>query len=268
MLYLHNKGLEHAMINRIWAYIKESLWIFVTILFPIILGIDNINEFLNENYYRWVFALVLILLANVMSFKNFESKKELTDTISELTDRNENLVNHLESVPISMIKTLSINFKFENDSRITLYRVKPNETFIPVARFSKSPIYRKMGRLEYPIDSGFIGKCWVEGKAQLDKLADYSKSPKRYVSEAMKQGGMTEAEIHNLSMKSRSFYCKRLDYNGDEPIAVLVFESMQTTLPQNIEVFNKYLEGPFGKVLIDTVNLNIQASQDGGSENG
>ena len=162
-----------------------------------------------------------------------------------------------------MIKTLAIKYKFGNDSRITLYKVNPTETFIPVARFSESPHYRKMGRKEYPIDSGYIGRCWRDGVASDEKLADYSKSPKRYVSEAMKQGGMSEEEIHSLLMKSRSFYCKWLDYNGDEPIAVLVFESMQTSLPTNIEEFNKYLEGPFGKVLIDTVKLNIQTSQGG-----
>lgn len=251
------------MILRIWNYLKESSWMFITILFPILVGIDVIDEFLDKSVCRWVLAIGLFLTANILSFKKFESKQKLYEDITGLENTRDTLINNLESVPVGMIKILAKNFKIGNDSRITLYRVSPEETFIPVARYSDSPLYRKLGRNEYPIDSGYIGKCWKDGKAVKERLADYTNNPNRYVQEALKQGGITESEIHGLLMKSRSFYCKRLDYNGDEPIAVLVYESMKTTLPANIDDLNKFLEGPFGKVLIDTVQLNLTSVQGG-----
>lgn len=235
--------------------IRETWVTLVTILFPILVGIDVIKNFLDEHYLRWVLGVALYLFGSILTAKSFKSKKDLKDRIAELENANSMLVTNLESVPVDMIKTLAKHFKLRNDDRVTLYRVRDRNSFVPVARFSESPIYREMGRKEYPINSGFIGQCWEKGEVFKERLANYDSSPNRYIEQALKQGGMTEEEITNLQMKSRSFYCKRLHHNGDDPIAIIVIESMQTNIP-NLEEMKKFLEGPFGNVLIETVKKN------------
>jgi hypothetical protein len=244
-------------------YLKENWGSYITILFPILVGIDAIKDILDGHYLRWILGIALFLIANWHTAKTFKSKKELEDRVSNLENINTMLVSNLESVPVDMIKILSKHFKLENNDRVTLYRVRDKDTFIPVARFSESPIYREFGRSEYPIDSGFIGQCWVQGEVTKEKLADYDSNPQRYIKQALKQGGMTEDEVKSLQMKSRSFYCKRLHYNGDDPIAIIVIESMNTSLPANLDEIKEFLGGPFGKVLIDTVQKNTPIGQEG-----
>lgn len=242
-------------------YIKESWGNFIVILFPILVGIDLIKDFLDKHYLRWVLGIGLFLVANWKSIASYQSKKELNDKISNLENTNTMLSSNLESVPSDMIRILSKYFKLGNDVRVTLYRVKDNKTFIPVARYSENPIYRQFGRNEYPIDSGYIGQCWLTSEVVKEKLPDYKRSPKGYINEAIK-GGLTEDEVNALQMKSRSFYCKRLHFNGDTAIAIIVIESMKPTLPPNFNEINRFLEGPFGKILIDIVQKNTPIGQE------
>jgi hypothetical protein len=247
---------------KYWRYLKESWATVIVILFPILVGIDAIKDFLDKDFLRWLIGILLFLGANWKAMKNFHSKKELMDTISSLENTNSMLISNLESVPVDMIKILAQYFKLGNNVRVTLYRVRENDTFIPVARYSESPIYRKFGRREYSVDSGYIGQCWLEGEVVKEKLPDYEKNSTRYIEQACR-GGLKEEEVKALQMKSRSFYCKRLHFNGDAPIAVIVIESMDTTLPTNLNDIKKFLEGPFGKVLIDTVQKNTPIGQEG-----
>lgn len=248
---------------KIWQYLKETWLSLITILFPILVGIDIVKDFLDESYLRWFLAICLFLLANAQTYVTFKSKKDLEEKTAELENTNSMLVNNLESVPIDMIKIFAKHFKLTNEDRVTLYRVKGNDTFIPVARFSESPIYRRFGRKEYPVDSGYIGECWTKGEIKKEKLPDFEKSPQKYIERASKSGGMTEEVIKGLQMKSRSFYGKRLHFNGDNPIAIIVIESMHNTIPLNIEEIKRFLDGPFGKVLIDTVQKNTPIGQEG-----
>lgn len=246
------------------SYFRENWGSFITILFPILIGIDAIKDFLDEHYLRWLLGITLFLIGNFQTVKMYSSKKALKDSISKLENDNAMLLNNLESMPVDMIKILAKNFKLGNDERVTLYRVIPNEAFVPVARFSESPVYRKFGRKKYPNDSGYIGECWLKGEVKKEKLADYESNPKRYIDQALRQGGsLTEEAIKELQMKSRSIYCKRLHYNGDDPIAIIVIESMKTTLPLNIDEVKQFLDGPFGQALIDVVQKNKPIGQEG-----
>lgn len=247
-------------LKKIWNYLYENWGNFITILFPILISIDKIKNFLDDHYLRWVFGVILFLIASVQSVRSFTSKKELNERLARLENENSMLKSNLEAVPLDMIRILAKQFKFENDDRVTLYRVTPEETFIPVARFSESPVYRKFGRKFYPSDSGYIGECWLNGEVKKEKLADYyngDASRKRYIEQALKQGGsLTKEDVEGLQMKCRSIYGKRLHYNGDAPIAIIVIESMKTSLPMNTDDIKKFLDGPFGKVLIDTIEKN------------
>lgn len=248
------------MLKKIWNYLYENWGSFITILFPILISIDKVKNFLDDNYLRWALGVILFLIASAQSVRSFTSKTELNGKIARLENENGMLKSNLEAVPFDMIRVLAKQFKFENDDRVTLYRVTPEETFIPVARFSESPVYRKFGRKFYPNDSGYIGECWLKGEVKKEKLADYSNndiSRERYIEQALKQGGsLTREDVEGLQMKCRSIYGKRLHYNGDDPIAIIVIESMKTSLPINTDDVKEFLDGPFGKVLIDTVQKN------------
>lgn len=240
----------------IWRFIKESWGALITLLIPILISIDFVREFLGGHFLRWLIPISLLIVGFIHTKKSFENKESLEELSSRFEYRNSILLSNLESIPRTMIKEFSKYLNLSNEYRITLYRVKEKKSFVPVARYSESPIYREDGRSEYPIDRGFIGQCWEKGEIKKDSLPSYERNPARYIRESVKQSNMYKTEINSLGMKSSSFYCKRLDYNGDEPLAIVVIETTKTRLGLDINVLREYLEGPFGKTLSDTVKMN------------
>lgn len=251
--------------SKIKEFLRDNWGSLITILFPIIVSINYVERILNDNYLYWILAVTLITIGFVQTVYTSSSKKTLMQKIVKLEDDNSFINETINALPLDMIKILSKHFKLGNDERVTLYEIRDDETLIPVARFSESPIYRKYGRSAYTNDSGYIGECWAKGFVKVEKLADYSRNPDRYVQQAMKNGGsLSEIEIHGLQMKSRSLYGKRLHYNGDKPIAIVIIESMATDLPVSVDDLNKFLSGPFGKVLIESLQKNMLSKGRGG----
>lgn len=241
---------------RVIKLLRETWGNLLTLLLPILISIDVIRDILNNYYLLWAVAIILFVIGYYQTIKHFKSRDSFIEDIGELENARTILNTNLESIPFSMIKELSKFLELGNRDRITLYRVKENQSFVPVARFSESPIYRNYGRRQYPINKGFIGQCWREGEVKKEGLPSYDRSPENYVNATRDQTNMAEEEIKNLEMKSSSYYCKRLDHNGDDPMAIVVIESTKTRFSINIEEIKLFLEGPFGKTLINTVKMN------------
>lgn len=242
-----------------WRYYKENFYTLIILLFPILVSVDAIKDYLDKSWYYWGVSILIFLGANVISIKNYESKNELKNRIIHLEEYNSNLNSTLESIPIDMIKTLGKAIKLGNEERITLYRVDSNDenkVFVPVARFSDNPNFKQYGRSTYPLNQGYIGQCWEKEEIYVSNLESYEKKKRKYISDA-KKVGMEQSDIESLSMKSRSFFGKRLHHNGDDAIAILIIESMNQTLPFEVEELKKYLQGPYGMMLIDSVQKNI-----------
>ncbi|UDK97156.1 hypothetical protein EYB33_12975 [Lysinibacillus sphaericus] len=235
---------------------KETWGSLLIILIPLLYTIEYTKDLVIKIPFHWVISLVLFIWAWVQTSRNFVSKKELTNNISSLENENGMLKSNLESIPENMVKIFYKHFNLGNEDRVTVYRVKDNEFFIPVGRFSDNPSYKKSGRSEYPLDSGFIGKCWTDGEFKIQNLPNYNRNQEKYIEQVKKKCDIDENLLKGLNMKSRSFYCKRLTFNGDEPIAVVVIESFNTSLPDTTE-YNQFLEGPFGKSLVESIKNNL-----------
>lgn len=245
---------------------KETWGSLLIILIPLLYTIEFSKDLLIKIPFHWLISIVSFVWAWVQTNKNFTSKQKLTNEISSLENENGMLKSNLESIPENMVKIFFKHFKLGNDDRVTLYRVKDNEFFIPVGRFSDNPKYKKSGRSQYPIDSGFIGKCWAEEEVIIQNLPIYTRNEKKYLEAVTKKCEIDQNVIKGLKMKSRSFYCKRLTFNGDEPIAVVVIESLNTSLKDS-DHFKQFLEGPFGKSLVEAIQNNLPVGG-GGKTNG
>jgi len=241
---------------------KETWGSLLIILIPLLYTIEYTKNYVIKLPYHWILSIFLFVWAWIQTNRNFVSKKGLTNKISSLENENGMLKSNLESIPENMVKIFYKSFNLGNEDRVTVYRVKDNEFFIPVGRFSDNPNYKKSGRSKYPIDTGFIGKCWIEEEVIIRNLPNYHKNQEKYIEHVKKKCDIDENVIKGLKMKSRSFYCKRLTFNGDEPIAVVVIESVNNSL-QDTTQYNQFLEGPFGKSLVESIKNNLPIGEGG-----
>jgi hypothetical protein len=241
---------------------KETWGSLVIILLPLIYTIDYTKNFIMKIPYNWIISIVLFIIAWIQTNNNYKSKKELNENISYLSYQNNTLKSNLDAIPENMIKHLYKHLKLGNNDRATVYRVKDNEWFIPVGRFSENPLYKKSGRDKYPIDSGFIGKCWAEEEVRVQNLPNFYKNHERYINVVKQKCYIEEHTLKSLRMKSRSFYCKRLTFNGDEPLAVVVIESTDAALPVKPEEVRMFLDGPYGKSLVEAIRNNLPAGKE------
>lgn len=247
---------------KVKQFLKESIGTLIAAIFPILVSFNLINDFFNRYYLLWFILILIIIWAYYYSYKQFKTKGELKQKVAKLENENTILDENLRSLPQSMLTYFSKHFKLGNEERVTLYRIIPDQSFIPVARFSESPVYREFGRSKYPMDEGFIGQCWMKGELKKEGLPSFNNNPEAYLSKVASVSNMPIEVIEKLTMKSSSFYCKRLSYNGDEPLAIIVIESTKTRLRLDIESIRSYLDGSFGKVLIETVKMNSPVGEE------
>src|SRR5690625_316712 len=126
-------------------FLRETWGSLLTLLLPILISIDILKIILDKYYLLWLVAIALFIIGYFQTYRGFRSEKSLNETIAELDNAKTVLNTNLESIPFNMIKELYKFFRLGNHYRITLYRIKENQSFIPVARFSESPVYRKYG---------------------------------------------------------------------------------------------------------------------------
>lgn len=237
---------------------KETWGNLALLLLPLLYSIDYTKNLITNHIpYDWIISLLVFLGAWIQTSLNFTSKEELKKHKYALENENNMLKSSLESLPEDMIKIFYKHFNLGNEDRITVYRVQDNEWFYNVGRFSENPFFRKGGREKYPIDEGFIGACWANGEYRITNLPNFDKDPERYFNEVVKRVKIDIEVLKNLTMKSRSYYCKRLKFNGEEPIAVVVIESRKRTFSVEMDEFERFLEGPFGKSLVETIKNNL-----------
>ncbi|QCR33138.1 hypothetical protein [Lysinibacillus sp. SGAir0095] len=249
----------HANILKNW---KETWGSLIVLLIPLLYTIEYTKDIIIKFTYHWVVGLLLFLAGWIQTNYHFESKQKLRSDISSLENANGMLKSNLESIPDNMTKTFFKHFGLGNKDRVTTYRVDENEFFIQVGRYSDNPIFKKGGRGKYPINEGFIGECWVNEEVKVTNLPDFDKNPDRYYDEIAKKCTIEKAVVNKIKMKSRSFYCKRLSFNGEEPIAVIVIESCSRTFSVDMDEFAGFLDGPFGKSLVDTIKNNLPIGKD------
>ena len=236
---------------------KETWGSLVIILIPLLVSIDYIKNLIDSHKILWIVLSGFFVWAWIQTNKNFKSKNDFEEQIQSLSEQSNVLKSNFDAIPENMIKNLFKYFQLGNNDRITVYRVKDSEWFIPVGRFSDNPNFKKNGRTKYPINEGYIGKCWSNEEVIERNLPNFNKGHARYLEQVSRRSNVNEETLKNLEMKSRSFYCRRLAFNGEEALAVIVIESLNPTFSFNTDQLKGYLDGPFGIALIDAIKNNL-----------
>jgi len=246
----------HTVID--WCF-KYSLHISsLAIVILSVIDISNLNDWKSSFwglvdvplgkilYYPTVIGAVLFGLVGLSNSKditdlekdNIEKGSKIIDLESALNDSIKEMNELFNSYLTLMIK----NLNFRHTERISVYKVFENK-FVLIGRASDNPILQKISRSSYPIDEGFIGKGWAEGRFFIDNLPDpSSRNGETYYSQVNSICKIDKQIIKDIKMKSRTYFVYRINGYDNQPKAVLVIESINQNGFDENQVVSK-LEG-------------------------
>ncbi|MER2009032.1 MAG: hypothetical protein ABS939_16405 [Psychrobacillus sp.] len=260
-----------SAILRPFKYWKSEWGNLLILIIPLGLAFPKLNEFVNSTWYYTTIAVILFLIGwihtNYQKSNIFDLNNKLQDQKNKLQDEKnktsslqntiESLNNTLEAIPEMIIKYIALHLELTYKDRISIYRYDVNaELFISVGRYSPNREYTKKGRKEYPRDKGYIAKAWMNGTYYKTNIPDYLDDNKAYIDYVSEESGIDKGILKKVTMKSRCYFCKNL-LNNHEAIAVIVIESMDPMLSHSEKKLDEVLEGPFGKLLVESIENNL-----------
>jgi hypothetical protein len=229
-------------------YLFDKSLIFSGLCLVILTAVDisNINEWKGlffgiEDfqygrflYYFTMLCAIIFGIISTLSGKEIDKlEKENNLKSIKINDLESNLnevVNETNELFNSYLKLLVKNLNFTHRERISVYKIY-NNRFKLLGRTSVDPILMEIGRTEYPINEGFIGKGWREGEYFIDDLPDPESGRNgsgltTYYNRVNQIHPIPRDVIDNMKMKSRTFFIYRINGYDGNPRAVLVFESL------------------------------------------
>lgn len=185
-------------------------------------------------YYFTMLCAIIFGIISTLSGKEIDKlEKENNLKSIKINDLESNLnevVNETNELFNSYLKLLVKNLNFTHRERISVYKIY-NNRFKLLGRTSVDPILMEIGRTEYPINEGFIGKGWREGEYFIDDLPNPESGRNgsgltAYYNKVNQIHPIPRDVIDNMKMKSRTFFIYRINGYDGNPRAVLVFESL------------------------------------------
>ena len=243
--------LWYTNIRKNWKLYVFDLFLY---LFPVIVIEPNISKYIVGKFVYVIIFLVIIFLINEFMKTNElmkndcevtkikEENKILEKKRSDLEGYSESIGLFLENLPKEFLRNVSEFLDLKNSERISLY-VLDGEKFHIIGRYSENPKYDRNGRCEYPSDCGYISKCLGNNNGNSYYVKE--KLPKKlskYLEDVSKDTGMNKDDINNLSMKSRTYFTRVIKDRHNKNVGILVIESMNPTLPMDVNELNTKLE--------------------------
>ena len=243
--------LWYSNIRKNWKLYISNLILY---LIPVIVIEPSISKYIVGKFVYVIILLIIIFLFNefmktaelmkndIELNKIKEENRSLEKIHSNLEDYSENIGLFLENLPKEFLRNVSEFLDLKNSERISLY-VLDGDKFRIIGRYSENPKYDRNGRCEYPSDCGYISKCLENNNGNSYYVKE--KLPKRlnkYVEVVSKDTGMNKDDINNLSMKSRTYFTRVIKDRHNKNVGILVIESMNPTLPMDINELNAKLE--------------------------
>lgn len=184
-------------------------------------------------YYAIVsFSLIFGILAVISGkeIENLENDNNIKSIkINDLESKLNEVVIETNELFNSYLRLLLKNLNFTHTERISVYKVYNNK-FKLIGRTSVDPLLSGVGRVEYPINEGFIGKGWREGEYFIENLPDSNAAGgNTYYNAINRIHPIPRSVIDGIKMKSRNFFIYRINGYDGNPKAVLVFESLNPT---------------------------------------
>ncbi len=207
-----------------------------------VIDISNVNEltikaFGSDNFeIGKIFYYVIVILSLIFGaiavangkeiYKLEKDSQEKSSKINDLESKLNEVVNETNDLFNSYLRLLVKNLSFTHTERISVYKVYNNK-FKLIGRTSVDPLLMEIGRSEYPIDEGFIGKGWREGEFFIENLPDCnSRNGNNYYNAVNTIHNIPRETVDGMKMKSRNFFVYRINGYDGNPKAVLVFESL------------------------------------------
>ncbi|WP_419892806.1 hypothetical protein [Oceanobacillus kimchii] len=250
----------------IWKYctvvlevLKEwkTYWSSILVLIiPILISFPSINIFLDKHIWLIFLVILIVIIGWLHSNRNVKNYSVLRSNLGLIENQRDTLSETLESIPTMIVKHLFQEVGLTSKDRITIYRYYDGE-FINIGRHSSNLEFAKKGREAYPKDKGFIGKCWQEDVVYVENLPIYENNPDNYVKRVSKRSNIEKGILRKISMKSRSYYCKKLFDTKSIALAVIVIETTNKSLKDNKEKVDEILNGHFGKLLLESIEINL-----------
>jgi hypothetical protein len=184
-------------------------------------------------YYVIVsFSLIFGILAVISGkeIENLENDNNIKSLkINDLESKLNEVVIETNELFNSYLRLLLKNLNFTHTERISVYKVYNNK-FKLIGRTSVDPLLSGVGRVEYPINEGFIGKGWREGEYFIENLPDTNAAGgNTYYNAINRIHPIPRSVIDGIKMKSSNFFIYRINGYDGNPKAVLVFESLNPT---------------------------------------
>ncbi|MFB4471808.1 hypothetical protein ACDI16_02420 [Oceanobacillus caeni] len=235
----------------------KSNWGSLSILVvPILISFPRINKYLEKNIYLIVLVILFVLIGWLHSNRNIKNYSKLRNDLGVVENQRDTLSESLESIPTMVVKHMFQDMGLTSKDRITIYRYYDDE-FINIGRHSSNLEFAKKGRPAYPKDKGFIGQCWEEDIVYVENLPIYVNNPDNYIKRVSKRSNIEKGILRKISMKSRCYYCRKLFDTKSIANAVIVIETTDKSLGSKKEKVDEILDGQFGKLLLESIEINL-----------
>lgn len=223
-------------------------------------------ERLNENFCVFLSILVIICLVNELSKikeikENEQLKKQIelkNNRIEDLEVSTEYLGQVLSCLPEDFLREVSHYLGLNNSYRVSLY-VFNEINFEIIGRYSENPLYDAYRREKYPINEGYIAKCFENNNGKPYFIRDNlpKSTQQAYFQKVSKETGMSIESINNLSMKSRAYFARLVKDDNKNNVGILLIETINPSFnlkPDDLNVKIEKLVIPHIKTLLEISN--------------
>ena len=186
----------------------------------------------DSKWKNWIFWLGIILtFVFVICSVVIEQKRPRIKKLEEINNEQQEIIDEIADNIFFLFDGLILNLakklKISNapESRVSLYVHDDDKgCFIPCGRYAANPELRKRGRNEYPDNIGCISMGWQNGWFFTNSVPKTRTAHQKHCQNNFQ----ISKETHDqLNMLSTLYGVKQLSWNGSEPIAVIVVESLE-----------------------------------------
>ena len=139
---------------------------------------------------------------------------------------------------------------YNSDVRLTVYaHDSKNRQFVPLARVSDNPEYKRLNRPAYPDHQGYLSEVWKRGE-----FWGWDQTLYKAKKDALK-GNFSEEEYDALPYKIGCFFGRRLD-SGNVPVGIIFWESTERKAFEGLDLAAKVQDNPSALVLGSVLSVS------------
>lgn len=243
--------------------IKQKPSSVVLLFLTIILSLPNFQSWSDNHHNVYVVFLIFLLIVFLWDiYGQGDIIDKLESDKKDLQQKNEVMMQSLDGLPKDFLELVFEELSFNSKERISLYTHR-NNRFVIAARYANvKPLITK-GRESYPEKEGYIGEAWKSPNSEdYFYKCDLPNSEKEeYIEKMVNEANLSKETIEKMSMHSRCYYIKVVRKHN-EPVGVIVLESLKPRFPITKDEITAILNGMSGQHLAALIDVNEKANGD------